>query len=127
DGIVVYSSFFFFQAEDGIRDYKVTGVQTCALPISSDLQRDCFQSANDPGGGGNSHWVRLDHGITRGDGPGLARSWAGHHCRLARLENCRRGGLLVAGHDGLDRVWMDEHMPLDTKHNDLQSLRIERA
>src|SRR5256885_6017516 len=27
------SSVFFFQAEDGIRDYKVTGVQTCALPI----------------------------------------------------------------------------------------------
>src|SRR5256885_6152518 len=25
-------NFFFFQAEDGIRDYKVTGVQTCALP-----------------------------------------------------------------------------------------------
>src|SRR5256885_8018335 len=30
----LYSLFFFFQAEDGIRDYKVTGVQTCALPIS---------------------------------------------------------------------------------------------
>src|SRR2546426_8107862 len=29
--------FFFFQAEDGIRDYKVTGVQTCALPISIPL------------------------------------------------------------------------------------------
>src|SRR5256885_6326675 len=28
-----YDVFFFFQAEDGIRDYKVTGVQTCALPI----------------------------------------------------------------------------------------------
>src|SRR5690606_40534091 len=27
-------SFFFFQAEDGIRDFHVTGVQTCALPIS---------------------------------------------------------------------------------------------
>src|SRR2546426_291267 len=27
-------SVFFFKAEDGIRDYKVTGVQTCALPIS---------------------------------------------------------------------------------------------
>src|SRR6266446_2427515 len=27
------SFFFFFQAEDGIRVYKVTGVQTCALPI----------------------------------------------------------------------------------------------
>src|SRR5256885_12726363 len=31
---VLSHSFFFFQAEDGIRDYKVTGVQTCALPIS---------------------------------------------------------------------------------------------
>src|SRR5256885_12719823 len=30
----MHVSFFFFQAEDGIRDYKVTGVQTCALPIS---------------------------------------------------------------------------------------------
>src|SRR5256885_1397251 len=29
----IVCSFFFFQAEDGIRDYKVTGVQTCALPI----------------------------------------------------------------------------------------------
>src|SRR3990172_12697951 len=28
------SQFFFFQAEDGIRDVAVTGVQTCALPIS---------------------------------------------------------------------------------------------
>src|SRR2546426_5441036 len=32
--------FFFFQAEDGIRDYKVTGVQTCALPICMDDIRD---------------------------------------------------------------------------------------
>ena len=35
--IVEYSRdeffFFFFQAEDGIRDIGVTGVQTCALPI----------------------------------------------------------------------------------------------
>src|SRR2546426_2898076 len=29
----VRRAVFFFQAEDGIRDYKVTGVQTCALPI----------------------------------------------------------------------------------------------
>src|SRR5256885_11421849 len=32
-GCAELSVFFFFQAEDGIRDYKVTGVQTCALPI----------------------------------------------------------------------------------------------
>src|SRR2546426_7181828 len=36
--------FFFFQAEDGIRDYKVTGVQTCALPI--------FRDSRANGGGG---------------------------------------------------------------------------
>src|SRR2546426_10361088 len=34
---MVCERFFFFQAEDGIRDYKVTGVQTCALPISDVL------------------------------------------------------------------------------------------
>src|SRR2546430_7813219 len=32
EGLICY--FFFFQAEDGIRDLTVTGVQTCALPIS---------------------------------------------------------------------------------------------
>src|SRR5437868_15500563 len=31
---VLWSYLFFFQAEDGIRDRNVTGVQTCALPIS---------------------------------------------------------------------------------------------
>src|SRR5205807_1535411 len=35
---------FFFQAEDGIRDYKVTGVQTCALPICHFLK--LLQRAN---------------------------------------------------------------------------------
>src|SRR5256884_9242248 len=30
--------FFFFQAEDGIRDVAVTGVQTCALPICGDIR-----------------------------------------------------------------------------------------
>src|SRR5699024_11903460 len=34
DGSLSYVFFFFFQAEDGIRDRNVTGVQTCALPIS---------------------------------------------------------------------------------------------
>ena len=32
--VMYRNGIFFFQAEDGIRDYKVTGVQTCALPIS---------------------------------------------------------------------------------------------
>src|SRR5207248_4753502 len=34
----VFCVFFFFQAEDGIRDRTVTGVQTCALPISPTLR-----------------------------------------------------------------------------------------
>src|SRR2546425_7268909 len=48
--------FFFFQAEDGIRDKLVTGVQTCALPISSRHRRSAFR-------------VRL---IARGDSQSLA-------------------------------------------------------
>src|SRR6266852_6942644 len=35
--ILLFVFFFFFQAEDGIRDATVTGVQTCALPISPAL------------------------------------------------------------------------------------------
>src|SRR5438067_7918671 len=38
----VFVFFFFFQAEDGIRDRNVTGVQTCALPISTDGARDAM-------------------------------------------------------------------------------------
>src|SRR5690606_41622165 len=39
--------FFFFQAEDGIRDFHVTGVQTCALPISAELAVKVFNKAFD--------------------------------------------------------------------------------
>src|SRR5690606_40179233 len=40
----VFVIVFFFQAEDGIRDFHVTGVQTCALPIWHILQeRDLYQ------------------------------------------------------------------------------------
>src|SRR5690606_39992595 len=52
--------FFFFQAEDGIRDFHVTGVQTCALPIS---------------GSGDTHYaVRLNG--SENERIGLARSLA---------------------------------------------------
>src|SRR2546421_1944012 len=36
--LFLYVFFFFFQAEDGIRDLIVTGVQTCALPISPGVE-----------------------------------------------------------------------------------------
>src|SRR5699024_11762101 len=37
-----YYVFFFFQAEDGIRDRNVTGVQTCALPIFKHALRNAW-------------------------------------------------------------------------------------
>src|SRR5437660_11096800 len=40
-----FSSNFFFQAEDGIRDGHVTGVQTCALPISFSPPRIPFNQS----------------------------------------------------------------------------------
>src|SRR2546426_12404470 len=52
--------FFFFQAEDGIRDYKVTGVQTCALPISvggAELYVDA--NALKHGGGQYSYCIQI--------------------------------------------------------------------
>src|SRR5437764_6705631 len=45
-GWVQCAFFFFFQAEDGIRDTSVTGVQTCALPIFAGW--DFFNNDNDP-------------------------------------------------------------------------------
>src|SRR5207237_2908540 len=67
--------FFFFQAEDGIRDSSVTGVQTYALPISADRRT----------------W--LERGRTaRGDEP-----CPGKNARPDRTANDRRRGRAVAG------------------------------
>src|SRR5256885_8563135 len=49
---------FFFQAEDGIRDYKVTGVQTCALPISGQVRSK--RENIDAHKSGEVHWDRFD-------------------------------------------------------------------
>src|SRR5256885_9431752 len=57
-GVVV----FFFQAEDGIRDYKVTGVQTCALPICT-LRMSCGLAA--PSISGSPAWTRSPSRIDR--------------------------------------------------------------
>src|SRR5690349_23554459 len=48
--------FFFFQAEDGIRDLYVTGVQTCALPIFQARSRlvDEHVPADEPSGNGEA-------------------------------------------------------------------------
>src|SRR5256885_5879200 len=70
--------FFFFQAEDGIRDYKVTGVQTCALPIS------------DPGrSGGGAGQSPPRRRLRRAPGPGSVH--AGHR-EIQGREDRRRDG-----------------------------------
>src|SRR2546430_11302902 len=48
--------FFFFQAEDGIRDLTVTGVQTCALPISMLVQSRGASLITDPWVVGSTYW-----------------------------------------------------------------------
>src|ERR1039457_7442434 len=53
---------FFFLAEDGIRDYKVTGVQTCALPI---YQRDLLECERDELKG---HCERLERQLAESHG-----------------------------------------------------------
>src|SRR5690606_41099007 len=45
-GCVSRRCLFFFQAEDGIRDFHVTGVQTCALPISFQFAKAVGPFAN---------------------------------------------------------------------------------
>src|SRR5215211_5293317 len=59
------TSFFFFQAEDGIRDHCVTGVQTCAVPIS----RRIWQISHDAAGELIALLERLSTGtaVTRRD------------------------------------------------------------
>src|SRR6478752_8224862 len=77
--------FFFFQAEDGIRDVAVTGVQTCALPISERSdgcgaghsaggdQQQCQQEQQDAVGAVGVHQRLL--GRTRTETGGLRRSF----------------------------------------------------
>src|SRR5207247_3454258 len=45
---VLYALFFFFQAEDGIRVPLVTGVQTCALPISTARRNSASSTSRTP-------------------------------------------------------------------------------
>src|SRR6266498_4874478 len=69
------SLFFFFQAEDGIRDADVTGVQTCALPIWFSRRVRTFAKANgipviDCGRGDRKHQIAegylAAHPVSRG-------------------------------------------------------------
>src|SRR5260221_10222869 len=68
--------FFFFQAEDGIRDHCVTGVQTCALPISVDavVTFSGFGAGFGGAGGGGGGAGGACGGGARGVGAGSRRA-----------------------------------------------------
>src|SRR2546425_5352154 len=79
--------FFFFQAEDGIRDLTVTAVQTCALPISTPREGQTFVEQRLPdeslalaGRGGAGQWGR---GIRRSEerrvGKECRSRWSPYH------------------------------------------------
>src|SRR5262249_56919048 len=58
-GVCVSGIFFFFQAEDGIRDWSVTGVQTCALPISLCQEQISSQVERPEGAALVDQWGRV--------------------------------------------------------------------
>src|SRR5690348_17623824 len=58
---IIFFFFFFFQAEDGIRDGRVTGVQTCALPISAAVPASAPEAETVDVAGG----VRATPGVRR--------------------------------------------------------------
>src|SRR2546429_7341401 len=81
---ILSSAFFFFQAEDGIRDVAVTGVQTCALPISPLVRPVCsfdcrnlrFDSAHPPPGQDGSPAFRGRAAARRAAAEGMILFWA---------------------------------------------------
>src|SRR2546430_1375210 len=81
---------FFFQAEDGIRDLTVTGVQTCALPISDTLEEltRLVRSAH-----GDGFLVAVRSGSIVGSVIGAWDGWRGNIYRLAVAPEARRRGL----------------------------------
>src|SRR2546430_5955812 len=76
-GVVLESFFFFFQAEDGIRDLTVTGVQTCALPIWIVRRRqhpDPVHHFWEGAARDRDHWAAARHGFRHRQPEGLHRA-----------------------------------------------------
>src|SRR5690606_40120089 len=86
---------FFFQAEDGIRDFHVTGVQTCALPISGQTSEHSLGRACD-GTFGNSIGVAAQ-------GPALDLGWKVTNWMKANAETLGVQYLIWQG-----KIWRSE-------------------
>src|SRR5690606_41025059 len=87
---------FFFQAEDGIRDFHVTGVQTCALPISPvssirDKACHCGKASTRPGNGEPSQ-SRSACNRSTPNSAWLAAAWQARSEERRVGKECRTGG-----------------------------------
>src|SRR5205823_11567220 len=81
---IIVQFFFFFQAEDGIRDKLVTGVQTCALPIY------CYRHDLSGVEGRIEDDAQVAGRPSRGDDVvDLRHHWRLERCRLYRRTNLR--------------------------------------
>src|SRR2546430_12604646 len=74
--------FFFFQAEDGIRDLTVTGVQTCALPISDEQVEKVVVDTLEETPDDATHWSRA----SMAKRSGLSKSTVGRIWRAFGLK-----------------------------------------
>src|SRR5215213_1059371 len=91
--------FFFFQAEDGIRDWSVTGVQTCALPIAARLRQLGHRHDGTGSGGGDA-----DEAADR-TGSDDVRAVAQRKSRTPDSADRHRQGLDQRGSDKIDIGW----------------------
>src|SRR5690606_39632122 len=83
---------FFFQAEDGIRDFHVTGVQTCALPIFGEGEQDGRPRSMPPSEGLGFFQNRRERRLQRGARGHLRQQPRGHrNVRKIRSEERRVG------------------------------------
>src|SRR5690606_39968027 len=79
--LLCYLVFFFFQAEDGIRDFHVTGVQTCALPICTHSPHPTH--VDSPIGSSKSKTIFAE--LPRFAYPITSLTWTSRHARTQRV------------------------------------------
>src|SRR5262249_60140788 len=89
------SFFFFFQAEDGIRDWSVTGVQTCALPIYVIVNAAMRQLFADTRRAARADLPLLVIGETGSGKEGVARAFHRDGPQIGRASCRERGEMSV--------------------------------
>src|SRR5207249_5796052 len=92
--------FFFFQAEDGIRDRNVTGVQTCALPISPSLRHVSPLNRCISASAARAHWLGV-----RGPSTALRRRYLSRKRSGVRVPSGLRSEERRVGKECRSRWW----------------------